>query len=54
VHFNDSKKNYNTKRNINNLIFNSIHYKNLGGVRLEVSGRLTKRYRADRSVHALK
>jgi hypothetical protein len=37
----------------NNLIFNSIKYKNLGGMRLEVKGRLTKRYRADRSIHKL-
>lgn len=40
--------------NISNIIFNSIKYKNMGGIRLEVSGRLTKRYRADRSVHRLK
>ena len=32
------------------IIFNSIKYKNIGGIRLEVKGRLTKRYRADRSV----
>jgi len=31
------------------IIFNSINYKNMGGVRLEAKGRLTKRYRADRS-----
>ena len=31
-----------------------IKYKNLGGIRLEVKGRLTKRYRADRSVYYLK
>lgn len=54
IHFNSSKINYNNKNQINNLIFNSIRYKNLSGVRLEVNGRLTKRYRADRSVHALK
>ena len=39
----------NPVRNISNIIFNSIKYKNLGGVRLEVKGRLTKRNRADRS-----
>jgi len=32
------------------IIFNSINYKNMGGIRLEAKGRLTKRYRADRSV----
>ena len=32
------------------IIFNSINYKNMGGVRLEAKGRLTKRYRADRAI----
>lgn len=32
------------------IIFNSINYKNMGGIRLEAKGRLTKRYRADRSI----
>lgn len=54
IHFNSSKINSNNKNKIYNLIFNSIRYKNLSGVRLEVNGRLTKRYRADRSVHTLK
>ena len=40
--------------NISNIIFNSIKYKNIGGIRLEVKGRLTKRFRADRSVFKLK
>lgn len=40
--------------NISNIIFNSIKYKNLGGIRLEVKGRLTKRNRADRSVFKFK
>jgi hypothetical protein len=31
------------------IIFNSIHYKNMGGIRLEIKGRLTRRYRADRA-----
>jgi len=34
-----------------NFIFNSIKYKNMGGIRLEVKGRLTRRYRADRAVY---
>lgn len=42
---------YNTKHEIHNTIFNSIDYKNMRGIRLEVKGRLTKRYRADRSVY---
>lgn len=37
-----------------NLVFNSIKYKNLGGIRMEVKGRLTPRYRADRSVYKLR
>lgn len=41
-------------KNIHNFIFNSIGYKNLGGMRLKLDGRLTKRYRADRSVHLLR
>jgi hypothetical protein len=36
------------------LVYNSIGYKNLGGIRLEIKGRLTKRYRADRSIYFVK
>lgn len=39
---------------INKIIFNSINYKNLGGLRLEVKGRLSKRNRADRSLFKVK
>jgi hypothetical protein len=35
-------------------VFNSIKYKNMRGLRLEVRGRLTKRYRADRSIFILR
>ncbi len=35
------------------IIFNSIKYKDVNGIRLEVKGRLTKRYRADRSIYKL-
>ncbi len=35
--------------NIKDIIFNSIHYKSLRGIRIEIKGRLTKRYRADRA-----
>ena len=41
-------------KEIHNTIYNSIGYKNMGGLRIEVKGRLTKRYRADRSVYSLK
>lgn len=40
--------------NIHDIIYKSIGYKNMGGIRLEVKGRLTKRYRADRSIYSLK
>lgn len=40
--------------NVSNNIYNAIKYKNLGGIRIEIKGRLTKRYRADRSVYSLR
>jgi hypothetical protein len=39
---------------ISNSIYHSIKYKNIGGVRLEVKGRLSKRYRADRSIYSVR
>lgn len=39
---------------IHNLIYKKVGYKNMAGIRLEVKGRLTKRYRADRSIYSLK
>lgn len=36
------------------IILDNIKYKNIGGVRLRVKGRLTKRYRADRAVFKMK
>ena len=44
-------KNYNEMYEI---LFNSIKYKNMEGVRLEVKGRLSKRYRADRALFKVK
>jgi hypothetical protein len=41
-------------KKIYDIIFNSIKYKNMGGIRLEIKGRLTKRYRADRAVFKVK
>jgi hypothetical protein len=35
-------------------IFENIKYKNMGGIRLEIKGRLTKRYRADRALYKLR
>ena len=43
-----------SSKEIHNTIYNSIGYKNMTGIRLEVKGRLTKRYRADRSIYSLK
>lgn len=42
------------EKTIKRLIFNSIKYKNMGGIRLEIKGRLTRRFRADRAVYKLK
>lgn len=42
------------KKYISQDIYNTIKYKNIGGIRIEVKGRLTKRYRADRSVYSLR
>jgi hypothetical protein len=36
------------------IIFNSINYKNMAGIRLEAKGRLTKRYRADRALYKVR
>jgi hypothetical protein len=44
----------NNSKNISEDIYNSIKYKNLGGIRIEIKGRLTKRYRADRSIYSLR
>ena len=43
-----------TNKDIHNTVYDSIGYKNMSGIRLEVKGRLTKRYRADRSIYSLK
>jgi len=44
---------YKDQAKLYNIIFNLIKYKNMGGIRLEVKGRLTKRYRADRAIYKL-
>jgi len=49
-----NNNNNNTKKEIHNTVYSSIGYKNMSGIRLEVKGRLTKRYRADRSIYSLK
>lgn len=49
--FNSLDKDYSR---IYEIIFNSINYKNMGGIRLEAKGRLTKRYRAERAVFKVK
>ena len=45
---------YNSKDTTYNTVYNNINYKNIGGIMLELSGRLTKRYRADRARHFLR
>lgn len=41
-------------KKLRDIIFENIKYKVMGGARLIVKGRLTRRYRADRSVYKLK
>lgn len=53
------KTKHNTMKNqkpntIHSLVYDSIGFKNMSGIRLEVKGRLTKRYRADRSIYFTK
>jgi hypothetical protein len=49
------KDSFNTfSSDIQRIFFNNIKYKNLGGIRLEIKGRLTRRYRADRSIFKLR
>ena len=42
------------KKIVKRSVFNSIKHKNMGGIRLEIKGRLTRRNRADRAVYKLK
>jgi hypothetical protein len=44
----------NNQNKIHREVFNSINYKNMSGLRMEIKGRLTKRYRADRAIYRLK
>ena len=44
----------NVSEKLSDIIFNNIKYKNMGGIRLEIKGRLTKRYRADRALFKVK
>jgi len=46
-------KNKNLKL-LNYILFNKIKYKDMAGIRLEIKGRLTKRYRADRAQFKVK
>jgi hypothetical protein len=39
---------------IKDIVFNTLQYKIIRGIRLEIKGRLTKRYRADRAVRKIK
>ncbi len=51
IAINKSEKNY---MKLHEIIFNAIKFKNMGGIRLEVAGRLTRRYRADRALFKVK
>lgn len=44
----------NMRKTIQKSTFDEIQHKNMGGIRLEVKGRLTRRYRADRAVYKIK
>lgn len=48
LNLNKKKEDY---KNINEIIFQNIKYKNMGGIKFEINGRLTRRYRADRALH---
>jgi hypothetical protein len=42
------------EKSLKRSVFSTIQHKNLGGIRLEVRGRLTRRNRADRAIYKLK
>jgi hypothetical protein len=44
----------NKDKYLSNLILNSLRYKNVGGIRLETKGRLTRRFTASRSVFKIR
>ena len=46
--------NLNNKNDIKKIIFKYIKYKYIGGLKIKLSGRLTKRYRADKAVYLMK
>ena len=46
-----SYENKDYKKIMNTIFKKIIKYKNIGGVKFEISGRLTRRYRADRAVY---
>jgi hypothetical protein len=45
---------YPSQDSIRDIILDNIKYKNIGGARLSVKGRLTRRFRADRAVFKLR
>lgn len=51
---NQSYYNLNNKNRIKKLIFEFIKFKYIGGLKLEIGGRLTKHRRADRAVYVVK
>lgn len=56
VNLNEAIKNYYNIENHSNIKFiqDSIKYKDIGGIKLALKGRLTRRYRADKSLYKIK
>ena len=48
------KNNNSENLSIVDTVFTNIKYKNIGGIRLRVKGRLSRRYRADRAIYIVK
>jgi hypothetical protein len=52
--FYNSSLDRNNNKYLSNIILNSLRYKNVGGIRLEAKGRLTRRLTASRSVFKIR
>jgi regulatory protein YycI of two-component signal transduction system YycFG len=51
---NNNINKHNLNSNLIDYVLNSLKYKNIGGVRLEAKGRLTRRFTASRSIFKIK
>lgn len=54
AYISNNRVEFNRSNDLLNRVFNNLKHKNIGGVRLEVKGRLTKRFTASRSVFKIK